>query len=83
MVAERLAAGQEINVSNPFVPHSFALQINALTSGWPVIRSEAPVCTLRCSARHMGKTAASTGMRGQDLISGLCVLQAGLPVATK
>jgi hypothetical protein len=27
MIAERLAAGKEINVSNPFVPHSFALQI--------------------------------------------------------
>jgi len=33
MVAKRLAAGQEINVSDPFVTHFFALQINALTSG--------------------------------------------------
>ncbi len=52
--------GQVINVSILFVPHSFALQINALTSGWPVIGSEAPVRTLRGSARPPQRDANYT-----------------------
>lgn len=46
MVAERLVHGQEIDGSNPFVPHSFALQINALTSGLPVIQQHGGKCVL-------------------------------------